>query len=354
MARGRNRSRIGAWRLLEKLGEGPLGEVYRARDPRDDRVVAVKVLAPKCVTASGALERLRSTASDLGRLDHPNLAAHHGLLEEAGAVLLVSEFVPGRPLSTLLQEEGPLDVERALDRLAPLLDAIEHAHARGVIHGDLKGTNVLVDERRTAKVTDAGIARALGALRAEPGGDTLETLAYAAPEQLRGEDGDARSDVYALGVLLYELLTARLPFLRHSDYEGSGGRGERRPPALRSFATDIPPCIDEAVLRALAQRPSERPASTRELRAALGLAGRGAASLVIPVHHEPVVHRLEVRAAPPRAPRRLLGWQRVAAALAAVGLLVGLNVLLFRERTAQPAAEASAPGAPPPSHGSHR
>jgi eukaryotic-like serine/threonine-protein kinase len=216
------------------------------------------------------------------------------------------EFVRGRSLSGLLQTAGPLPWERAVSLLAGALDGIEQAHRVGIVHRDLKSDNLMVTESGTVKVMDFGIARLIGSSRLTRTGLLVGTLHYMAPEQIRGEEVDRRTDVYALGAVLYEMLTGRVPFQGSSDYAVLKAHVEEHPAPPSAAMPGLPPWIDRAILKALAKAPAERFQTVEELRLCLQGQGSPAAAgptFVIPAADQPTLHMAPTVAAarPPSA-----------------------------------------------------
>jgi serine/threonine-protein kinase len=234
--------------LLDVIGEGGMGTVFRARDARLDRMVAVKVLPPELTGAPGAAERLSREARTLAMLSHPNIVAVHELGEADGQGYIVMELIDGRPLSALL----PLPIDRALDVAIAVCDALVFAHARGVVHRDIKPDNILIAVDGRVKVADFGIAR-LAAAAGGGGtvtavGAAIGTPVYMAPEALAGAPPDPRADIYSVGAVIYEMITGT--------------------PPLGDFAS-LPGALDCVVRKALAPRPEQRQPDTEALRAAL-------------------------------------------------------------------------------------
>lgn len=280
-------STIGSYKITEQLGEGGMGAVYRATD-NIEREVAVKALHSHLTRDENRLQRFRAEAVALGRLHHPNIAALYHLLEQNNDYYMVMEYVDGQTLEDIVRARGALSPEVALPIFIEGLKGFEHAHARGVIHRDIKPSNLMVSTEGTTKITDFGIARMAGAGRMTQTGKVIGTLGYMSPEQVRGQEQDARSDIYSLGILLFELLTGRMPFDSTSDYELMRAHLEQAPPPARSVVATLPPSLDSIIAKALAKDPGARFQSVAEMRQALEAVARDlpaappATSLVTP------------------------------------------------------------------------
>jgi serine/threonine-protein kinase len=265
----------GRYALAGLLGRGGMAEVHLARDLRLDRAVAVKVLRPDFAADATYRERFRREALSVAALNHPNVVAVHDTGEgEFGGVrlpYLVTEYVDGLTLAELLHEEGPLTPQRALSLVAPLLDALAYAHAAGIVHRDIKPANVMVTRTGLVKVMDFGIARSLG----QPGGTLTQwamvvgTPEYISPEQASGERVDARTDLYSVGCLSYELLTGRPPFTGENPVAVAFAQVRQEPGPPSGYAPAVPAACDALVLRALAKDREARFQSAAEMRAAL-------------------------------------------------------------------------------------
>jgi Protein kinase domain len=268
-------SLIGSYRLLRPLGEGGMGEVWHAVDTMLEREAALKTLRPEMGARAELVERFRVEAIALARLHHRHIAAVYAFFEHGGRHHIAMQYVPGRTLEQVLQQRGRLPWREAAAMAADVLDALDHAHAVGVVHRDLKPANLMLDVRgRTVctVVMDFGIARVMARARQTRSGTLVGTLEYIAPELVHGGDADARSDIYALGCVLYEAVSGRLPFEAASDFELMRAHAEQQAPRPTVAEGELPAALEGVILRMLDKRPERRYASARECLDALAAA----------------------------------------------------------------------------------
>ncbi len=261
---------IGHYEIRTLLGRGGIGEVYGAFDTELEREVAIKTLRPELSLDKGFLERFRAEATSLARLNHPNITTLYALFRDGDTVCMVMELVRGHTLETMLERLGKLPVRDSLAVVIQAVMGLRFAHRMGVIHRDIKPSNLMLTEGGALKIMDFGIARIQGSQRLTRQGDMVGTLAYASPEQLRGNEGDGRSDQYSLATVLYEMLSGRLPFSATSDYELIRAQVETVPPPLAPLCGDLDPEVEGALMRALSKSPEERFETVEDLGRALG------------------------------------------------------------------------------------
>ncbi len=263
-------SRLGPYEIVAPLGAGGMGEVYRARDPRLKRDIAIKVLPADVTSSHDRLARLEREATTVAGLNHPNIVVLHSIEEAGGIRFLTMELVEGRSLAELVIPGG-LPIAQVLDLAIPLADALVAAHEKGVVHRDLKPANVMVTREGRVKVLDFGLAKLTeaepdldathAATIASPisdGGQVVGTVPYMAPEQIRGEAVDARTDLFSLGVLIYELAGGQRPFTGQSHADVSSAILRDRPPSLTSLRADLPGDLERIIGRCLEKNPRER------------------------------------------------------------------------------------------------
>jgi serine/threonine-protein kinase len=260
---------VGKYRIVDKLGRGGMGTVYKAVDQTLDREVAIKVLNPD-LTDADVLKRFRGEAVTLARLNHPGIATIFELHHQQGdELLMVMEFVRGETFHELSDRLGPLAPPQAAHLCMQVLDALGHAHRGGVVHRDLKPANLMITEAGVVKVMDFGIARVLGSEHFTHGGYMMGTPAYMAPEQVLGREIDGRADLYSVGVVLFRLLSGHLPFKADTAISMVQMQISEAPTPLAVFRPDLPEWCTAIVDRALAKSPSDRFQSAEEFRAAL-------------------------------------------------------------------------------------
>jgi serine/threonine-protein kinase len=276
---------VGNYKIEQKLGEGGMGAVYRGVDMMIDRDVAIKFLRPELSSQEAVVERFRSEAKTLAKLNHPNIATLYSFMRAGDSYVMVLEFVKGVTLDNIVQQRGALPVEQAVPLFCQVLDGIQHAHEYGIIHRDIKPANMMLTERGNLKVLDFGIARILGTARMTRQGNVIGTIEYMSPEQVKGLETDARSDIYSLGMLLYEMLTGRIPFDITNEFELMKAQIEQMPVAPRVLNPSIPEVVEAAIGRAIAKDPNQRFQSAGEFRAFLLNAGFAATGRLDPLVH---------------------------------------------------------------------
>ncbi|HET9950598.1 MAG TPA: protein kinase [Candidatus Eisenbacteria bacterium] len=285
-------TRLGAYEILAPLGAGGMGEVYRARDHRLGRDVAVKVL-PEAVAASAErLARLEREAKTVASLNHPNIVTLHSIEESDGVRFLTMELVEGESLD-LLVARGGLPVPRLLELAIPIADALAAAHEKGIVHRDLKPANVMVSKDGRVKVLDFGLAKPAAAGEQDATADAatltvkgfqsveghvMGTIPYMAPEQLRGEPLDARTDLFPLGVILYELTTGRRPFDGRTEADLASSILRDIPPPMAAERDDLPADLVRIVGRCLEKNPENRFQTAKDVRNELRLVEAAVAS----------------------------------------------------------------------------
>lgn len=274
-------STLGKYKIIDRLGEGGMGTVYHGRDEMLDRDVAIKVLRPDLVRQTALVERFRTEAVALARLAHPRIATLYGLEHDGDEFYMVMEFLRGETLEALVAREGRISWRRAAQICAQVAEALDHAHDHGVVHRDIKPANIMIGPGDATKVMDFGIARMAGSSRQTQHGHSVGTPAYMAPEQLRGEECDGRTDLYALGAVFYEMVTGKIAFEADSDYKLMMRQLNDPPMPPSASNPDLPAVVDRTVLRAMSKQPTDRYATAAAMRNALMEA---AASVVTEAH----------------------------------------------------------------------
>ncbi|MFZ2113237.1 MAG: Stk1 family PASTA domain-containing Ser/Thr kinase [Solirubrobacteraceae bacterium] len=330
----------GRYRVSERLGSGGMADVYLAHDTLLGRQVALKLLHHRFAEDQEFVERFRREASSAAGLSHPNVVAVFDRGEWDGTYYIAMEYLPGRSLKAVVREHGPLSPSDATDIVVQILLAVRFAHRRGIIHRDIKPHNVILDEEGRAKVTDFGIARA-GASDMTLTGSIMGTAQYLSPEQAQGHAVSETSDLYAVGVVLYELLTGSVPFEGESAVTIALKQvsAEPTPPSQRN--PEVPPALDAVVMRSLAKDPLARFASADEFIAALQQAREGISPAPAPAFNGAPPTRMAAAAlvVPPLPPeethspeddarKRKRAWW-IAAGVAALAIVAAVLLLLL-------------------------
>jgi beta-lactam-binding protein with PASTA domain len=334
------------YRVTRKLGGGGMADVYLAEDQELGRRVAIKILHHRYANDEQFVERFRREATHAAGLSHPNIVSVYDRGSTNGSYFIVMEYVEGRTLKELIRTHGLCPIPMAIAYTRQILSALRYAHRNGVIHRDIKPHNVIVDPEGVVKVTDFGIARA-GSSQMTEEGAIIGTAQYLSPEQARGAPVDQTSDLYSTGIVLFELLTGRVPFNGETPVEIAMKHLSEIPDAPSDHRRDVPDDLDHVVLRALAKEPSERYQSAAAMDADLETVAHGghvetaeAATVVLgrgtvtdDTGATQVTRRARVGAGvppqfDPTRPRRRAVWPWLLATGALLALIVG-GVLLF-------------------------
>jgi serine/threonine protein kinase len=326
---------IGRYRIVSLVGEGGMGKVYEAEDPELERRVALKVLPESLARDPKALERFKREARTVAALSHPNIVTLYSVEESEGTHFLTMELVRGEPLSRLIPEEG-FDLKELLERAIPLADGLRAAHERGIVHRDLKPGNVMVDAEGRVRILDFGLAKlhtdlpgesqeaALTALTAL--GAIVGTVPYMSPEQVSGKPADQRSDIFSLGIILYEMCTGRRPFGGETATHTMSAILRDRPERVSEIRADLPEHLGRIVRRCLEKEPEKRYQSAQVVREELEELKREVESGPTMVHQGAGV------ASPPSRRR----WIGLAASLAVVAAVAFLSFWPGRQDTEGP------------------
>ena len=259
----------GRYRLDRELARGGMATVWIAEDPLLSRRVAVKLLLPELAVDDALRVRFRNEAIAAAKLTHPGIVATYDTGDDDGTAYIVMELVEGRTLRGLIDDHGRLPVHEAVDISSQVADALEHAHRQGLVHRDIKPANVLVQTDGRVKVTDFGIAKAAGGDDLTRTGTVVGTARYLAPEQVNGHTVDGRADVYALGLILYEMLAGRAPFGGDSDMATAVARLTSAPEPIRTARPEVSRPLEDILARSLARDPEYRYQSAQAFKDAL-------------------------------------------------------------------------------------
>jgi serine/threonine-protein kinase len=259
------------YEIHRRIGRGGMADVFLARDQLLDRPVAIKVLFPEFAADPAFVERFRREAQAAANLSHPNIVGVYDWGAEGGTYFIVMEYVDGKSLAELMRTSGPLHPRRAAEIAFEVAGALGFAHAKGVVHRDVKPGNVIISTSGVAKVTDFGIARALSSPSEDltAAGAVMGTASYFSPEQAQGFPVDARSDLYSLGVVLFELVTGRAPFTGDSPVAIAYKHVQEQPPRPSDLVAGVPVGLEAIIGRLLAKQPDHRYLSADDLRADL-------------------------------------------------------------------------------------
>ena len=251
--------KIGNYQIIGKIGYGGMGEVFKAFDERLKREVAIKILRSELSDKEDLLERFRQEAVILAKLNHQNIAILYGFLGNYSPYCMIMEFAYGITLLEYIKRHpAGIPLRQAMNLFNQILAGLEHAHNRGVIHRDIKPANIMVNNDSEIKVMDFGIGRILEDQHLTQSGTLMGTVKYMSPEQILGQEADARSDVYSLAILIYEMLTGKIPFNVKSEYEITKAHVEYPPRPISQILQSIPKEIEDVLMLALSKKPDGR------------------------------------------------------------------------------------------------
>ena len=316
------------YQLLEPLGKGGMAVVYRARDLMLERLVAVKVLREDYSADPAFLERFRQEAKAAANLSHPNIVTVHDFGLDNGQLFLVMEYVPGTDLKMLIKQRGRFSPEEAVPLLIQACAGIGYAHRAGLVHCDVKPQNMLVTPDMRLKVADFGIARALSTIHPDEQSDVVwGSPQYFAPEQASGAAPAPASDVYSLGIIMYEMLTGSLPFQATTATDLARLHVEVEPPLLSEMIPDISPTLEQILAKVLSKEPSQRYRTADQLGRVLlnfGNARSAPALALTPEAAPDAITAPAAKAEPASAPAPEIDWASVGLGLVALVSVLGL------------------------------
>lgn len=257
------------YEIIQKLGEGGMGMVYLAKDTMINRLVAIKQLHRNAGSEESLGERFQAEALALAKLNHPNVTHLYSFIPKEDTYWMIMEYVEGKTLEDWLFVHKKITYQLAASIAVQMLDGLHHAHRKGIIHRDVKPANVMINEDGDVKIMDFGIARMRNAQRITSHGKSVGTLEYMAPEQIQGHEGDERTDVYAVGNILYEMLCGTTPFHSDTDYRLMKDKLEKQPESIVRENPTIPDSFEKIIFKALQRNPDRRYQSAKEMKNAI-------------------------------------------------------------------------------------
>ena len=265
--------KVSHYKILEKLGEGGMGVVFKAHDTKLDRFVALKFLPASIVTDQDEIARFEREAKAISALNHPCIATIYDIDEADGKKFLILEYISGGTLKSQLNKRKTagqeLSISEVIDHGIQMADALAHAHRHGIVHRDIKSDNVMMTDEGKVKITDFGLAKLHGTIHVTRTGSTVGTLAYIAPEQLRGEEIDHRADLFSFGVVMYEMAALRLPFRGEHEAALTYSIANQDPVSVRTLRKELPPELDRIIMKCLQKDRMSRYQNAEEIAADL-------------------------------------------------------------------------------------